>query len=454
MTNEKTRLETPEDTGELIFKLGDRPPMHMALFAAFQHLLAIFVPIITPPLIICSALGLDVRTTSDIVSMSLLISGVATAIQVAGKGGIGSGLLSVQGTSFTFVSTLINIGNAGGLPLIFGTCLLGSVVEIVFSRVIPVIRRLIPPLVSGIAVTLIGLSLIGAGIDSCAGGAAARAAGSYAALKNLAIAALVIVVIVLTNRSKHPLLRMSSILLGIAAGYAVSSFLGWVQWKELGTLDWVAYPVPMRYGLKVTIGALIPMSMLYLVTSIETIGDITATSMVSGEPVKGPLYIRRISRGVLADGLNSTLAAVFNTFPNTTFSQNNGIIRLTGIASRYVGFWIAGLLVLLGLSPRISGLFTIMPAPVLGGGTLIMFGTVAAVGIKMIAMTEMDRHALMVVALSLAAGFGVILNPGILTHLPAWGQHILGSGVVTGSLEAFISNLLLRGDSRSSEPLS
>ena len=206
----------------LIYGLEDRPPLRSTLFAALQHLLAVFVAIITPPLIIAGALNLDLDTTGFLVSMSLFVSGIATFIQCRKVGPVGCGLLCIQGTSFSFIGPIIAAGMVGGLPAIFGATIAGSVVEILVSRVLKYTRRIITPLVSGIVVTLIGLSLIKVGITACGGGEAAKAAGTFGAFEHIGLAALVLIVIVLFNRSSNQYLRMSSIVIGLVVGYIVA----------------------------------------------------------------------------------------------------------------------------------------------------------------------------------------------------------------------------------------
>ena len=437
-------------TADLLYGLRDRPPASQCLFAAIQHLLAIFVPIITPALIICSALGLSAETTRYIAAMSLFVSGLATFIQVRTIGPIGSGMLSIQGTSFTFVAVIIGIGKTiepGAdpetvLPVIFGVCAVGSVIEVVISRFVPLLRKVFTPLISGIVVTLIGLTLIKVGLESCAGGAPAMKDGTFGALCHLGLAGLVLLVIVVLNARRTPWLRMASILIGLAVGCLVAGWSGQVDWSNLGESA-VAWPVPFRYGFGFSWTAMAPIAMVYLVTAIETTGDLTATSMVSGEPIKGSLFFRRISGGILGDGISSLLAATFNTFPSTTFSQNNGIIQLTGVASRRVGYVIAVLLVLLGLFPLATDVFVLMPPAVLGGATLLMFGTVAAAGIRIIASVPLRRQDLIVVAVSLALGLGVTLEPELLRAFPPWVQNVFGSGIVTGGVAALLTNLLM-----------
>lgn len=447
-----TEADPDTQLPDVIYRLRDRPPFGEAVLAALQHVLAVFVGIVTPPLIIAGALGLDLEDASYVVSMSLMISGVATFIQVRRLGPVGSGLLSVQGTSFSFLAPIIAAGTAvkagGGtteaaLAAVFGVCLAGSFVEMGLSRVLPFARRIVTPLVTGIVVTLIGLTLIRVGMETLCGGAAARVDGRFASRENLALGGFVLLVILLANRSRRPLLRMSSIALGLAAGYTASIVLGRIDLRPLAELSVFTVPLPFKFGLGFSWAALLPIALIYLITAIESIGDITATSAVSGEPIEGEAYMRRIQGGVLGDGVNSALAAVFNTFPNTTFSQNNGVIQLTGVASRHVGYFIAGLLALLGLFPVVGGLFQIMPQAVLGGATLILFGTVAAAGIRILASQELDRRAMLILAMSLGVGLGVTFVPEAVAELPQLLAGILSSGIAAGGFCAIAMNVLL-----------
>ncbi|KXB83137.1 xanthine permease [Prevotella sp. DNF00663] len=438
---------------ELIYGLNDRPPLKETLFAALQHLLAIFVAIITPPLIISSALGFDLGTTGFLVSMSLFVSGIATFIQCHKLGPVGTGLLCIQGTSFSFIGPIIGAGALGmvsgklntelALSYIFGACMVASVVEMLISRLLKYTRKIITPLVSGIVVTLIGMSLIKAGINSCGGGAAAQANGTFGSLTNLALATLVLVSIILFNRSSNRFLRMSSIVLGLLIGCGVAIGLNMINFSEISSYNHFNIPIPFKYGLNFDISAIISLGLIYLITAIEAYGDITANSMISGEPVEGPVFIKRASGGILADGFNSFLAAIFNSFPNSIFAQNNGMIQLTGVASRYVGYFIAAALVVLGLFPIVGLIFSLIPDPVLGGATLLMFGTVAAAGIKIIASTRLNRKAILVIALSFAMGLSVEMVPGILDQMPETIKNIFSSGITTGGLTAILANAFI-----------
>ena len=429
---------------ELIYGLNDRPPLRETLFAALQHLLAIFVAIITPPLIIAGALKLDIETTSFLVSMALFASGVSTFIQCRRIGGIGTGLLCIQGTSFSFIGPIISAGLTGGLPVIFGACMAASTVEMLISRLLKYTRKIITPLVSGIVVTLIGMSLIKVGITACGGGAVAKSNGTFGSFEHVGLAALVLLLIIFFNRSSNRYLRMSSIVIGLVIGYAVAWCMGLVDFSSVQSYGGFNIPVPFKYGLSFDWSAFIALGLVYLITAIEAYGDITANSLISGEPVEGKTFVKRASGGILADGFNSMLAGVFNSFPNSVFAQNNGMIQLTGVASRYGGYYIAGFLILLGLFPAVGLVFSLMPEPVLGGATLLMFGTVASAGIRIIAAQTIDRKATLVMALSFSLGLSVELVPEILSQLPETVRNIFSSGITTGGVTAILANALIR----------
>ena len=324
---------------ELIYGLEDRPPLKETLFAALQHLLAIFVAIITPPLIIAGALNFDLETTSYLVSMSLLASGISTYIQCKRLGPIGCGLLCIQGTSFSFIAPIIAAGMTGGLSTIFGAVIAGSFVEMFVSRVLRYTRKIITPLVSGIVVTLIGLSLIKVGIIACGGGFAAKADGTFGSFDNLSISALVIISILFFNRLNNKYFRMSSIVLGLIIGYIVAYVFGKVDFSNVKDFGLFQIPIPFKYGIDFNISSIIALGIVYLITAIEAYGDVTANSLISGEDLNSEKFTKRAQGGILADGFNSMLAGFLNSFPNSIFAQNNGMIQLTGVASRYVGYF-------------------------------------------------------------------------------------------------------------------
>ncbi|KFE30949.1 uracil-xanthine permease family protein [Vibrio mimicus] len=354
--------------------------------------------------------------------------------------------------SFNFLGPIIGAGlalKAGDASIetmmaaIFGTILVASFAEILLSRVLQFAQRVITPLVSGIVVTLIGLTLVQVGLISMGGGYAAMADGSFGSLDKLALAGTVLAIIVLLNRAHNPYVRVASIVIAMLVGYVMAYLMGMVNTDNLAETQLIALPIPMQYGLGFDWSLFIPLVLIFLITALEAIGDITATSEVSGEPVKGPVYMKRIKGGVLADGLNSALAAVFNSFPNSTFSQNNGVILLTGVASRYVGYFIAGMLVLLGLFPGVASFVQLIPEPVLGGATIVMFGTIAAAGVRIISRVDLDRRAILIMALSFSMGLGIAQKPEILQFMPEFIKNLFSSGVAAGGITAIVLNLLL-----------
>ena len=237
---------------------------------------------------------------------------------------------------------------------------------------------------------------------------------------------------------------MCSIIIGILIGYVVSFFCGMVDFSNIPSYSLFNIPVPFKYGLAFDLSSIIAFAIVYVITAIEAYGDITANSLISGEPVEGDKFIKRAQGGILADGVNSFIAGVLNSFPNSVFAQNNGMIQLTGVASRYVGYFVALFLVLLGFFPVIGVLFSLMPDPVLGGATLLMFGTVASAGVKIIASQKINRKATLVIAISFSLGLGVELYPDILMQLPESIKNIFSSGITTGGLAAIISNMVIR----------
>lgn len=429
---------------DIIYGLNDRPPFLEAAFAALQHLFAIFVAIMTPPLIIASQIGLDIATTSYLVSMALLASGISTFIQCRKFGPVGTGLLCIQGTSFSFIGPIITAGMSGGLSVIFGSCMAASFVEIFIGRLLKYARKIITPVVSGIVVTLIGLCLIKVGISACGGGNAAMANGTFGSLQNLGLSVLVLVVIVVFNSCRNRYLRMSSIVIGIVVGYVTAWLMGMIDFSSVRSYGGFYLPVPFKYGLSFDLSAFISLSIIFIITAIEAYGDITANSLISGEPVEGEVFTKRASGGVVANGVSSLLSGMLNSFPNSIFAQNNGMIQLTGVASRYVGYFISAFLVILGLFPAVSLVFSLMPEPVLGGATLLMFGTVATAGIRIIASQPIGRKEILVIAVSLALGLSVEMVPNILAGLPDTLRSIFSSGITTGGVAAIVSNLLIR----------
>lgn len=434
---------------ELIYGLDDKPPFKSALLAAFQHILASIVGVVTPSLIIGGVLELGAYTPY-LIAMGLFVSGVSTFIQCKTIGPIGSGLLSLQGTSFAFLGALLAAGFAvkaqGGGPeeilaMLFGLCLAGCLVEIILSQFIHKLGRIITPTVTGIVITVIGLSLIKVGFTDFAGGV--QAGENLGSPVNLFMGAVVVISILALTFRGSPMIRISAIMIGLVIGVVVAAIMGQVSLPDFSNSPLVALPIPFRFGLDFDIFLFIPIAFIFLVTAIETSGDLTANSVISGQPIKGEVYMKRIKGGILGDGVNSAIAAVFNTFPNTTFSQNNGVIQMTGVASRHVGLYVAGLLVLMGFFPIIGTLFLMVPKPVLGGATIILFGTIAVAGIRILATQEIDKRKVYIMAISFGLSLGVTLVPDATQHLPTFLKQVVATPITLAGLSAIILSLVI-----------
>lgn len=431
-----------------IYGLEDKPGHFESTLAATQHLLAGFVNIIAPSLVIGMTLGLE-SYIPMLISASLLVSGIATWIQSQRVGPLGSGLLSIQGTSFAFVAALITAGmiaREGGandqqvLATLITATALGSFIEIAIAGFLPKLRRVITPVVAGTIVILIGLSLVTVALRDMGGGAGSPDFGSGT---NMAMAAVVMAVVLACQLSNRPLLRVGSVFLGLLVGCIVAASIGEFKVPDFTDARIVALPTPLAFGFYFDWVAFIPVAFMFVITSLETVGDITGTSRVSGEPVSGPVFEKRVRRGVMADGVNSLIAALFSTFPNTTFSQNTGVVQLTGVASRHVGRYLAVILIILGLIPVLGIALQSIPRPVLGATTFIMFSLIAVSGIQIVGSQKLSRVQILGIALSLGAGMGVQLVPGILAFLPDLWQRIFGSAITTGGLLAILFGLLI-----------
>jgi xanthine permease XanP len=278
------------------------------------------------------------------------------------------------------------------------------------------------------------------------GGFGAKSDGTFGSMQNLLLAGLVMGTILAFNATRSPSLRMLSVVLGLAAGYLAAAVLGRIDLSTFGAMPAVTIPHPFRFGLGFAWTAFIPFIVMYLITVMESIGDLTATSSLTGQPISGPTYLKRLRGGLLADGISSAVGASLNSFPSTTFAQNNGVIQLTGVGSRYVGIFVGGMLMVLGLIPAVGVLVQALPPSALGGATLIMFGMVAAAGLRILARVPMNRRNSTILAISLGLGLGVTFVPEMLDELPPLLKSTFSSGIATGGMCALLMNLLLPGE--------
>lgn len=419
------------------YDIDDCPPLTEAVPLGFQHVVAMLLGNITPPLLITGALGLAIGDKTLILQMVLLMAGLATIVQSYPVGPVGGRIPVIMGTSIAFVGGSIAIGREHGLAVVFGACLVASLVEVVLGFSITRIRRLFPPLVSGIVVMLIGLTLIPVGMDYAAGGVGASDYGSRA---NLIIAAIVFLITLLLNQFGRGLTSYASMLIGVVVGYGVAAAHGKVDLAPVLHAGWLSLPLPLAFGLEFRWSAVLVMGFIYIISTIETIGDITGTiAAVGREPTD-----RELKGGLVADGVMSGLAALFSAFPNTSYSQNVGLVNFTGVVSRHVTAIGGIILIVLGVVPKVGALFATIPPAVIGGGGLIMFAMIFASGLSIVhRCVPLTRRNTVILAVAIGLGLGVELRPASLQHLPDGLQTFFGSGLITGGLAALLLNLLL-----------
>ncbi|TLU75330.1 nucleobase:cation symporter-2 family protein [Mannheimia varigena] len=426
---------------KILYPVDSKPPFGLTLLLAAQHLLAALGGIIAVPLVIGNVLNLPAADIIVLVNAALLVSGIVTIIQCQGIGPIGLRLPSVMGTSFTFVAAALAIGfSEHGVAGIMGASLVGSLVMIVGSFFMPYVRKLFPPVVTGVVVMMIGLSLIPVAVDWFAGGQ--RGDAHYADPANLAMATFVLVLVVILVQWGKGIFSAAAIVIGMMIGYVVALTLGWINFDNVKSADVVAIPQPLHFGLAFPISGIIGMSIAYLVTIVESSGNFLALGNATQTEITG----KHLRGGVLCDGLGSAFAAIMSTTPFSSFAQNIGVISLTGVASRYVVTVMGGLLVLAGIFPWFGALIVSIPTPVLGGAGLMMFAMIIAAGIQMLDKVERSKRNGLIIAISIGCGLAVTTRPELLDKLPSFVKEVFGSGITVGSLFALILNLILPKD--------
>lgn len=434
MNNSKTT-----DKINLLYGVDDNPTKLEKILFGIQHIFAAFGGIIVVPLVISSALGFDSKTSTALISASILSAGIATIIQARGVGPVGSKVACIMGTDFTFVSPSITVGSVLGLPGIIGATILGSFFEVILSYFIKPLMKLFPPLVTGTVVCLIGLTLLPVSIDWAAGGSGAI---DYGSIKNIVISMLVLTGTLLLNHYGKGMLSGASILIGMLIGYIACIPLGLVDFTAVKEASWISLPKILEYGVAFDLKAVIAFVPAYFVASIGTVGCLKAIGEVSQVDLKE----KRVGAGVLADGIGSMIAGFVGAFPNTTFSQNVGLIPLTKVASRYVAVMAGIILVILGFLPKLAAIVNSIPQPVLGGVGIVMFGTVAAAGIKTLSKVKINERNLLIIATSIGLGLGVTFRPEFISQLPEGLKMIFSSGISTGTIVALILNVVLKED--------
>lgn len=440
------------------------PPLWQAVPLGIQHVLAMFVANVTPAIILAGAAGFGFGSNSPdfpellyLIQMSMLFAGIATLLQTLTVGPVGAKLPIVQGTSFAFIPVMIPLvagKGIDGLSALFTGVLIGGLFHAALGLVIGRIRFALPPLVTGLVVTMIGLALVKVGIEYAAGGLPLKAAGSaaYGDWSSWSAALVVIVVTLSLKFYARGMLSVSAVLVGILAGYGYCLLTGKLPIEAISG-SWsgaaaFALPMPFRYGFEISLAAVIGFCLMAFVSAVETVGDVSGiTKGGAGREATD----REIEGATYADGIGTAVAGVFGGLPNTSFSQNVGLIAMTGVMSRHVVTIGALFLILCGLVPKVGGLIRTIPIEVLGGGVIVMFGMVVAAGISMLSDVVWNRRNMVIFAVALSVGLGLQLEamgtapgaPDALQHLPETLRILLASGILPAAVIAIVLNLIL-----------
>lgn len=441
-----TSLGTPDQLRDPNYM----PPLYKAVPLGIQHILAMFVSNVTPAIIICGAAGFGFGSNSPdfpqmiyMIQMSMFFAGVATLIQTIGLGPVGSKLPIVQGTSFAFIPIMIPLVAGKGvdaMAVVMGGVLAGGLFHAFLGLFIGKIRFALPPLVTGLVVLMIGLALVKVGIQYAAGGVPAIGKPEYGSLQNWFVASIVIVVTLALKFFARGMVSVSAVLLGLIAGYVVAFFMGMVSFGNVGKAAVFMLPNPLHFGMEFSVAAIIGFCLMGFVSAVETVGDVSGITKggagreATDEEIRGATF---------ADGFGSAVSGLFGALPNTSFSQNVGLIAMTGVMSRHVVTIGALFLIVCGLVPKIGAIISTVPIEVLGGGVIVMFGMVAAAGVSMLSDVDWNRRNMVIFAIALSLGLGLQLEPGALQHLPGTVKILATSGILPAAVIAIVLNLIL-----------
>jgi NCS2 family nucleobase:cation symporter-2 len=436
----KTRLRDPDYT----------PPLAQAVPLGIQHVMAMFISNVTPAIIVAGAAGFGFGSNSPdfpnliyMIQMSMLFAGIATLFQTIGAGPVGGRLPIVQGTSFAFLPVMIPIVAGQGVAAmgtLMGGVVIGGIFHFLLGTFIGRLRFALPPLVTGLIVLMIGLALVRVGIQYAAGGVPLMGTDAFGGMTHWGVALVVIVVTLLLKFFARGMWSIAAVLLGLIAGYVVALLLGMVSFGNVGNASWVSVPVPFKWGFDITAAAVIGMCFMAIISAIETVGDVSGiTKGGAGREATD----KEIAGATYADGLGTAVAGVFGGLPNTSFSQNVGLVSMTGVMSRHVVTYGAIFLIICGLIPKIGAFISTVPIAVLGGGVIVMFGMVCAAGINMLSGVNWNRRNMVIFAISISVGLGLQLEPGALQHLPKTAQILLTSGLLPSAFLAIVLNLIL-----------
>lgn len=426
------------------------PPMHVAIPLGIQHVLAMFIANVTPAIIIAGAAGFGFGSNSPdfpnmiyMMQMCMLLAGVTTLLQTIGAGPIGARLPIVQGTSFAFIPIMVPIVAGGGveaMAMVTGGVLVGGLFQAALAPFIGRLRFALPPLVTGLIILMIGLSLLKVGIQYAAGGVPAIGKPEFGSFDNWLVAGTVVVVTMALKFYARGMLSSASVLVGLIAGYILAYMMGMVNFGNVERAASFAMPKLFPFGIEFGAGAIIGIALMSFISAIETVGDVSgitkggADREATDKEIQGATY---------ADGLGTALSSLAGALPNTSFSQNVGLIAITRVMSRHVATIGAIFLIVCGLIPKVGAIISTVPIEVLGGGVIVMFGMIASSGMKMLADVDWNTRNMMIFAISLSLGLGLMQVPEAMQHMNGTAKALLGTGLLPAAVCAIVLNLIV-----------
>ncbi|PZU59630.1 MAG: uracil permease [Sphingobium sp.] len=429
------------------------PALSIAIPLGIQHVLAMFVSNLTPAIIVAGAAGFGFGSSDPtamiyMIQMSMLFAGIATLLQTVGFGPVGARLPIVQGTSFAFLPVMIPIvagRGVGAMAELTTAAICGGLFHTGLSFFVGRIRFALPPMITGLVVLMIGLSLMRIGIQYSAGGVPAQGTPAYGAASSWLLAGVVVVTTLGLSFFGRGIWSTAAVLLGLVAGYLAAAAMGRISLAPVGAAGWIMLPSPFHFGFAISASAIMGFCLMGFISAIESIGDVSA--ICEGNAGR-PATDRELIGATCADGVGTALAAVFGAMPNTSFSQNVGLIAITGIMSRHIVTIGALFLMVCGLAPKIGAAITTIPIEVLGGGVIVMFGMVASAAMAMLSNVEWTQRNMLIFGVALSVGVGLELEPDSIRYLPDTARIMLTSGVLPAAVIAVTLNLLMPGRTR------
>lgn len=426
------------------YELNDMPGAAHLIPLSMQHVLLFIAGSLAVPLIIAGGVGMDARQTAMVVQCMIFVSGIGTMLQAFGVWRIGNRLPTVLGPTFTFLTPAIAISVVYGYDVFLGAALVGALVmALAGAFFVNQIKRLFPPLVLGCVIMVIGIVLFGVGINYIAGG---DGAADYAGWRNYLVGGITMLLVIVFNIFGKGFLKGASVLIAMVAGTILALILGMVDFSPLAAEAWFALPQPLAFGIRFKLAPILICIIMYLVNTVEFIGDTSNAALAAADRMVTP---KELSQGILCDGLTSALAALFNVSPTVTYSANIGLLKLTGVKSRFIVGFAGVIIAVLGFIPKLAQLLALIPMPVIGGASLVTFGIITTSGIQILMREKLSDRDMLIAAVALAVGIGFNFTPAALADYPYFVSALL-NGIPGTAITATVLNLLLPGR-RSSE---